>query len=180
MNSTSQAPVSAIDIDHKLHEDFRRRVAEYGIQTQTVDPVLSVLFRTFAQQLETFYADTDRIRLALLDELIAGLGIQRRSARPAQTTVRFVVKSGSQLIEAGTALCGNTASGERLAFRTDLDVAVSPAHVAFIAAYEKGAIQLAAPASLDEKFQAARPVLDPIAVNLGPNPALYFAVENLS
>lgn len=179
MDYASHPVFSAMDIDRKLHEDFRRRVAEYGIQTETVDPVLSVLFRTFAQQLETFYSETDRIRLALLDELISGLGIQRRSARPAQTVVRFVMKSGSQLIESGTPLTGTTAAGERLSFRTDVNVNVSPARVAFIGAYENGALQLGAPAILDERFHAARPALDPVQVDLGPNPALYFAIERL-
>lgn len=176
----SPPAVSAIDIDHKLHDDFRRRVAEYGIQAEAVDPVLSVLFRTFAQQLETLYADTGRIRLALLDELIAGLGIERRSARPAQTVVRFVTGSGVQFVNSGTSLTGTTVSGERLVFRTDVPVNVSPARVALIAAYENGVFQLAAPSSLDERVQAVRPALDPVPVNLGPNPGIYLAFDHLS
>jgi hypothetical protein len=176
----SQPAVSAIDIDHKLHDDFRRRVAEYGIQVQAFDPVLSVLFRTFAQQLETLYADTGRIRLALLDELIAGLGIERRSARPAQTVVRFVTGSELEFVNAGTALSGTTPSGERIVFRTDVPVNVSPVRVALIAAYEGGALQLAAPATLEEQMQAVRPALDPVRVNLGPNPALYLAFDHLT
>src|SRR5579872_4050834 len=80
---------SAVEIDKKLRDDFRRRVKDFGITAEVTDPVLAVLFRTFAQQLETLYSETDRIRLALLDELMANLGMEPRMARPAQTLVRF-------------------------------------------------------------------------------------------
>ena len=80
----SYSNASAIEIDKKLREDFRRRLKDYGVSAELTDPVLAVLFRTFAQQLETLYAQTDRIRLALLDELIANLGFESRMARPAR------------------------------------------------------------------------------------------------
>src|SRR5215469_12608039 len=97
---------SAVEIDNKLREDFRRRVKDFGISAEVTDPVLAVLFRTFAQQLEALYSETDRLRLALLDELIANLGIEPRMARAAQTVVRFLQDQGSQLIAAGTELVG--------------------------------------------------------------------------
>ena len=103
---------SAIEIDKKLRDDFRRRLRDYGISAETTDPILAVLFRTLAQQLENLYSETGRIRLALLDELIAGLGVEQRMARPAQTVARFLVPgAGSQVVEAGTELMGEAQSG---------------------------------------------------------------------
>jgi len=78
---------SAIEIDRKLRDDFRRRLKDYGVSAELTDPILGVLFRTFAQQLEVLYGETDRIRLSLLDELIANLGIEPRMAQPAQSVV---------------------------------------------------------------------------------------------
>ncbi len=171
--------VSAIEIDRKLRDDFRRRLRDFGVSAETTDPVLAVLFRTFAQQLETLYAETGRIRLALLDELIAGLGLDRRMARPAQTIVRFLNASGSQLVEAGTELIGEATTGERLTFTTDAAVAGSAARIAVAATYQDGALQLMPGIEMPEALQARRPALDPVKVNLGPNPALYLAIENL-
>jgi len=62
-------PATAVEIDKKLRDDFRRRLKDFGISAETTDPVLAVLFRTFAGQLEALYSETERIRLALLDAL---------------------------------------------------------------------------------------------------------------
>ena len=122
---------SAIEIDKKLRDDFRRRLRDYGISAETTDPILAVLFRTLAQQLENLYSETGRIRLALLDELIAGLGVEQRMARPAQTVARFLLPgAGSQVVEAGTELMGEAQTGERLTFTTDATIAVSQAAIA--------------------------------------------------
>lgn len=170
---------SAIDIDRKLREDFRRRVKEYGVPTDVIDPVLAVVFRSFAQLLEALYADTGRIRLSLLDELIDGLSIERRSARPAQTVIRFLSDS-LRCIEAGSELLGEAQSGERLTFRTDVLVNVSPARLAMVAVYEAGFLQLTGSNELSERFQNARPALDPVRANLGSVPAIYLVFENLT
>lgn len=170
---------SAIEIDKKLRDDFRRRLRDFGISAETTDPVLAVLFRTFAQQLESLYAETGRIRLALLDELIAGLGIERRMARPAQTVVRFLAATGSHLVEAGTELVGEASSGERLTFTTDAPISVSAARIALGFTYQDGALQLMPGIEIPERFPNVRPSLDPVKVNLGPHPAVYLAVENL-
>jgi len=170
---------SAVEIDKKLRDDFRRRVKDFGISAEVTDPVLAVLFRTFAQQLEVLYAETDRIRLALLDELISNLGMPPRLARPAQTVVRFLLETGQQLIAAGTELVGEAQTGERLTFITDATVAVSRANIAFAAAYQEGALRLASGIEMPDALQALRPSPDPVRVNLGPNPALYLAIENL-
>lgn len=170
---------SAVEIDKKLRDDFRRRVKDFGISAEVTDPVLAVLFRTFAQQLETLYAETDRIRLALLDELIANLGIEPRMARPAQTVIRFLLDRGQNLIAAGTELVAEAESGERLTFITDATVTISAARIAFAMAYQEGALRVVSGVEMPEALQELRPSLEPVRVNLGPNPALYLAVENL-
>jgi hypothetical protein len=170
---------SAIEIDKKLRDDFRRRLKDYGVSAELTDPILGVLFRTFAQQLEVLYGETDRIRLALLDELIANLGIEPRMAKPAQTVVRFLLDRGSQIIAAGTELIGEAETGERLTFTTDATFSVSDAHIAFAATYQDGALQLMSSVEMPEVLQAARPSLEPTRVNLGPNPALFLAIDNL-
>ena len=68
------AQATASEIDRKLREDFRRRLREFGVSAEATDPILAVLFRTFAGQIESLYNETGRIRLALLDELTSELG----------------------------------------------------------------------------------------------------------
>ena len=171
---------SAIEIDKKLRDDFRRRLRDYGISAETTDPILAVLFRTLAQQLENLYSETGRIRLALLDELIAGLGVEQRMARPAQTVARFLLPgAGSQVVEAGTELMGEAQTGERLTFTTDATIAVSQAAIAMAFTYQEGALQLMPGMELPERIQNARPALDPVKVNLGPHPAVILAIEKL-
>jgi hypothetical protein len=172
--------LSAIEIDRKLREDFRRRLKEFGILAEVTDPVLAVLFRTFAQEIERLYSETDRIRLSLLDEFVNGLGIEPRMARPAQSVVRFF--SGSQspmVVPAGTELNSTAATGERLTFTTDSSVQVSSARISLAATYQNGQIQLLPGIEMPEDLQSARPSLDPVAARLGPQSAIYLAVENL-
>lgn len=168
---------TAIEIDSKMREDFRKRLKEYGVSAETTDPVLAVLFRTFAQQLENLYSDTGRIRLALLDELIAGLGIEPRKARPAQAVVRIHGASAPVHIDAGAVLRSQSPTGERFNFSTDAPVTVSGAQIVFGAAYEKNQLRILPGVEMPESFLAARPALDPVKVNLGPNPALFLAVQ---
>ncbi len=173
------ARATAVEIDKKLRDDFRRRLKDFGISAETADPVLAVIFRTFAGQLETLYSDTERIRLALLDELIAGLGIERRAARASQTIVRFLVDRDAELIDAGTELIGEAQSGERLTFTTDASIAASPARLALAATYQDGALQLMPGIEMPEAVAAARPAVDPVKINLGATPALFLALEEL-
>jgi hypothetical protein len=170
---------TAVEIDSKLRDDFRRRLKDYGYASDVTDPILSVLFRTFAQQLESLYSEADRMRLALLDELIGNLGIEPRMARPAQTVARFLLESGTAVLPAGTELIAEAQSGERLTFMTDATIAVSGARIAAVFGYQDGAIQVIPAIEMTEPMHAARPSLDPVRVNLGPNPALFVAIENL-
>jgi hypothetical protein len=170
---------TAVEIDSKLRDDFRRRLKDYGYASDVTDPILSVLFRTFAQQLESLYSETDRIRLAVLDELIGNLGIEPRMARPAQTVARFLLENGAAVVPAGTELLGEAQSGERLTFMTDATVAISGARIAAAFGYQDGSVQAIPGIEMTEALHAARPSLDPVRVNLGPNPAIFLAIENL-
>ena len=77
---------SAVEIDRKLRQDFRDRLKEFGISAEATDPVLAVLFRTFAVELEALYSETGRIRTALLqvvsNVLDFGMSVSRAVAAP--------------------------------------------------------------------------------------------------
>jgi hypothetical protein len=171
---------SILEIDHKLREDFRRRLKDFGITVDVLDPVLAVIFRTFAQQIESVYANTGRIRERLLDELMAGIKLQSHHAHPAQTVVRFV-SSGShnKALRAGTELNAKASSGERLSFSTDISIEISPAQIALALVYQEQHLQLLPGVDISESFAGYRPTYDPVRVNLGMQPAIFLAVENL-
>ena len=171
---------SILEIDHKLREDFRRRLKDFGITVDVLDPVMAVIFRTFAQQIESVYANTGRIREMLLDELIAGIKLPNHHAHPAQTVVRFV--SGgthSKVLRAGTELNAKASSGERLSFATDISIELSPARIALALVYQEQQLQLLSGVDIAESFAAYRPSYDPVRVNLGTQPAIFLAIENL-
>lgn len=172
-------PANLAEIDTKLREDFRRLLVEAGYQHADVnDPVLRILFRSFASQVAAMYASPEHVRKAFLDELIAGLGFEARLARPAQAVVRFYA-SDSYAIAAGTNLSGETPAGDRILFTTDETVTVSAARIAFAATYQAGQIQLAAGLHLPDELLSAQPSYDPAPVWLGPAACVYIVVENL-
>src|SRR5262249_46250057 len=107
---------SAAEIDLKLRDDFNRYLREYGIESTLIDPVLAVLFRTLAAQIHTISSDTDRLKVSLLDELLEGLGFERRYAHPAQLVVRYMCQGDPVHIGAGTTLAGEPEGGGRLNF----------------------------------------------------------------
>jgi hypothetical protein len=170
---------TAAEIDRKLRDDFARRLQDFGITPEASDPVLAVLFRTFARQVEALYSETENIRLALLDELINGLGIRNRSARAAQTIVKLGVDRNPEYVGAGTALAGNTEAGEKVIFTADADVLVSPARIALVATYQKGMLRLAGGIEMPDELRAARPSLESVPASLGGCPAIFIAIENL-
>ncbi len=170
---------TAAGIDQKLRDDFRIRLKDFGMTADASDPVLAILFRTFARQLEVLYSETDGIRLALLDELINGLSIANRAARAAQTIVRFGVDRNAQFLAAGTALAGETETGEKLVFATDTDVTVSNARIAMAAAYQQGSLRLLSGVDMPDEVRSARPSTEPVSADLGGCPAIFLAIENL-
>jgi hypothetical protein len=174
------ASASAVEIDRKLREDFRRRLKDYGISAEASDPVLAVIFRTFAHEIERIYLETGRIRASLLDEFLSGLQIEPRKARPAQSVVRFFLNSETPvLVPEGTELEAVAESGERLTFLSDSAVRVSCARIALAATYQGGLLQLLQSIEMPDALLNAHPSLDPVPARLGPHPALYLAIEDL-
>ena len=150
---------TAAEIFKKMRDDFARRLKDYGVSSEVADPIIAVLFRTVAGQLEAQYSEFERREAALLDELIAGLGIEGRRARPAQTIVRFFGDVARQGVEAGTELLGQTQAGELITFATDVSVQVSTASICLGATYQDGLLQLMSGIELPEGLQSARPSL---------------------
>src|SRR5262245_49328811 len=168
----------ATEIDRKLREDFYRRLKEYGITPEGTDPILAVLFRSFAVQIEDIYREAgEHIPLAVLDELMSGLGMPERRSQPAQTVLRFALPEGREVFEAGTELIGETNSGERLVFATDALLEVSRATIVFAAGYQDGLLQLLSGVELPEEFERAKPSLQPVSARLGPGSAILIAID---
>jgi len=182
---------SAAEIDLKLRDDFRRYLREYGIESTLIDPVLAVLFRTVASQLYTLSSDTDRLRMALLDELMEGLGLERRFAHPAQVVVRYGCQSESAQVGAGTALSSEPESGGRMSFTTDYGITVSDVRIASVFVYQPpndgggpesglgGTLRLLSGIELPAESLRAGPSYGAVPADLGAYPAIYLALENL-
>src|SRR5688572_13738105 len=168
-----------VEIDRKMREDFARRLKEgYGINSETTDPVLAVLFRTFAVQIEDIYKEAgETIPAAVLDELIASLGMPERRSRPAQLVVKFSSPIGEESFEAGTELIGETNSGERLVFALDSDIQISSARLVFAASYQNGQLRPLSGVELPEEFEKSKPSLEPVPASLGPMPAVFLAID---
>ena len=173
--------ISALEIDRKIREDFRRRLKDYGLSGESIDPILAVLFRTFSHQLEGLYNETGHIRLAILDELINNLGFTPRIAHPAQTIVRMMMlrNDRQQLIPAGTELNATAPSGEKLTFTTDESVKLSAARLVMAFTYQDRELQLSPAVDLVESLRAYRPALEGVRCDLGPEPAIFLAFDNV-
>jgi hypothetical protein len=172
---------NVLEIDRKLRDDFRRRIKDFGVTSETTDPLLAVLFRTVAQQIDQVYSDTDRLRQSLLHELMNGLDMQQYLARPAQAAVRLInQQSEPRILRAGTELNAVASSGERLVFSLDATIEISQARIAFALSYQDQAVRLLSGVEMSESLQAMRPSLEPIPISLGPQSALFLAIENVS
>ena len=169
-----------LEIDRKLRDDFRRRVKDFGVSTEVTDPLLAVLFRTVAQQIDQVYSDTAQLRQSLLHELMSGLHLDAYLARPAQAVVRLLNDLGEpRTLRAGTEVNAVASSGERLLFSLDATVEVSRARLAMALSYQDQSVRLLSGVELSETVQALRPSLEAVPVNLGPQPALFLAIEDL-
>lgn len=171
---------NVLEIDRKLREDFRRRVKDFGISTETTDPLLAVLFRTVAQQIDQVYSDTGRLRQSLLLELMQGLHMQQFLARPAQAAVRLVnTQPEARLLRAGTELNAVASSGERMTFSLDATLEVSQARLAAAFTYQNQELRLIPGVQMSDAMEALRPSLEPVPVALGPESALFLAFEKM-
>jgi hypothetical protein len=171
-------PPRPTEIDKKLRDDYRRLLKEYGISTQETDPILAMLFRSFATQIAEVYEQAAQtIPLAILEELMSGLGMQERRARAAQTVVRFTLLADREAFSERTELIGEAASKEKLIFALDTPIEVSTARLALAAIYQKGLLRLHQGTELSKEFEDARPSFEPVAAELGANPAIFLAID---
>jgi hypothetical protein len=172
------SPLRAVEIDKKLRDDFRRMLREYGITTQETDPILAVLFRSLAAQVEEVYQQAaDSIPRAVLDELIAGLGLPERGAQAAQTVLRFALTEGRERFEAGAELIGEAPSKEKLTFALDTEIEVSAAQISLVATYHNRSLRLHNGTGLAKEFEEARPSFEAVPADLGPHPAIFMAID---
>ena len=169
---------TANQIEAELRKDFRARAREYGQDEDRNDPVISLLFRTFADQIEGLYKGLDSAQLSLLDELIGAVEMEPRTARPAQSVVRFRALQPT-VVDPGLSLVGEAESGERLTFLTDAGLTVSRARIAAGLTYQDGSLQLLSGIDLPEDVAALRPNFGAVRANLGSQPAIYLALDNL-
>lgn len=171
-------PPRSIEIDKKLRDDFRRLLRDHGITTQETDPILAVLFRSFSTQIAEVYEQAaESIPIAILDELMSGLGGQERRARAAQTVVKFALQAGREAFEERTELIGEAASKEKLTFALDTAIEVSTARLALVAIYQNGSLRLHHGTELPKELEDARPSFDAVSAELGSNPAIFLAVD---
>jgi hypothetical protein len=171
-------PPRALEIDRKLRDDFRRMLREYGITTPETDPILAVLFRSLAAQVEDVYQQAaDRLPRAMLDELMTGLGLPERGAQAAQTVLRFALPEDHERVAAGTELIGEAPSKDKLTFTLDTAIEVSPAQISLVATYHDGLLRLHDGTGLAHAFEAARPSFEAVPADLGPHPAILMAID---
>lgn len=179
--SAGQHTPTVLEIDRKLREDFRRRVKDFGISADTTDPLLAVLFRTFAQQIDQVYSDAGLLRQSLLHELMSGLQVPQFLARPAQTVVRLMNVSGEpRVLRAGTELDALASSGERISMSLDANLEISGARIAFAFSYQDQALRLLTGVEMTDAMHSYRPTSEAVPVALGQQPALFLAIENFS
>ncbi|MBX3145451.1 MAG: hypothetical protein KF785_01665 [Gemmatimonadales bacterium] len=130
---------SATDIARELREHFTRSLYEVtGAQAQP-DPVLGALFHALAVQVDRVYQEADQVFFAAaLDDLIRGLGMPARLARPAQAVVQFSQLQGRETISSETELIGYQATGAQAVFTPDAPVDIAPTEIVFAAVAEAG------------------------------------------
>ncbi len=176
----AQQTPSVLEIDRKLRDDFRRRVKDFGVTAEATDPLLAVLFRTVAQQIDQVYGDTTQLRQSLLHELMSGLEVQPYLARPAQAVIRVLNDMAEpRVLRAGTELNAATSGGERLIFSLDATMEVSQARLAIALSYQNQTMRVLSGLEMSEGMHALRPSMDAVPVSLGEQPALFLAIENL-
>ena len=171
-------PPRPTEIDKKLRDDFRRLLKEYGVTTQETDPILAVLLRSFAAQIAEVYEQAaESIPMAILDELMSGLGMPEIRARAAQTVIRFSLLNGRESFEEMTELIGESKSRDKLTFTLDASLEVSVARIALVAIYQDGMLRIHRGTELAKELEEARPSFDAAPVELGKNPAIYIAID---
>jgi hypothetical protein len=134
---------SAAELAADLRRDFERALFERYGQLPGQDPVLAALFHATAVQMARVYDEAEQLfPEAVFDDLVSGLGMPPRAARPAQTVVGFTGAAASELVTPDTPLVGINARGEHLPFAVDVPVRVGPSRLVLAAVAEAGRLHL--------------------------------------
>jgi hypothetical protein len=173
-----QIPQSG-EIARKLRHDFAHNLEEkQGERADQTDPILSLIFQSFAAQVAGVYEQAkEAIPLAVLDELMEGVGMPARRARAAQTVMKFTLQDGMQVFEAGTPLIAEGQLREKLTFTLDTAIVATTARIAFAAVYQDGGLRLHQGTETAKVFADVRPAYDAFPAELGVSPALFLAID---
>lgn len=164
----------AADIAAELRSDFRYAFQKEFEQEPTSDPVLAVLFHALAVQIGRVYHEAEEVfPWQVLDDLMAGLGMPRPSASPAQTVVAFTNVDRRERIGSDLPLQGTSKSGERLTFAPDTSIELAPTVLRFSGVAEGGRLHIIPGASLPWGLPWP-PAAVPCTAASGP-PAMLFA-----
>ena len=100
-----------------------------------------------------------------------------RAREAAQTVLRFALKEGRERFEVGAELIGESPSKEKLTFALDTEIEVSPAQISLVAIYHNRMMRLHHGTGLSKEFEEARPSFEAVPADLGPNPAIFMAID---
>ena len=98
---------SAADISAELRNSFVESLYRVTGSQAGPDPVLTAMFESLAVQFDRIYQEADQVFFgAALDDLIRGLGMPARLARPAQAVVQFSQLSARETVSPEIELVG--------------------------------------------------------------------------
>lgn len=178
---------SAAELATELRREFERALFERYGQPPGQDPVLATLFHATAVQLARIYDEAEQVfPEAVFDDLVSGLGMPLRAARPAQTVVGFTGAPTPEVVTPDTPLIGISNRGEHLSFALDVPLRVGPSALVFAAVAEGGRLQIVPGAGLaDDRGGRGAPIplpsattpLAPADARLAPTLFLAFDVD---
>ncbi|HEX2205808.1 MAG TPA: hypothetical protein VHG91_21015, partial [Longimicrobium sp.] len=129
----------AAEVVAELRREFEQEMQQRYRTHASPDPVLGALFQALAVQVARVYDEAERVfPVTVLDDLVAGLGMEPRLAHPAQAVVRFAGVEEREGVSPDTQLFGFTRTGEQIGFAPDEPVELAPTTLAFAALYEGG------------------------------------------
>jgi hypothetical protein len=156
--SLQQPDRTASDIARQLRDEFSRALKDATGADAAPDVTLRVLFHSVAAQVDWIYREADQVFFAAaLDDLIRGLGMPGRLARPAQAVVQFSQLEHREAISSEIELIGFQPNGAQLVFVPDTTLDIAPADLVFAAVAEGGRLTTLPGARLPWVGQAILP-----------------------
>lgn len=179
----SSPPRSALDrttrtaaqVAGDLRRDFEAAMRRESDGPFLPDPVVAVLFQALAAQVGQVYEEARKeFPVAVLEDLMEGLGMPPRLAQPAQTVVRFSGIEQREPVGPDTPLTGYSRTGNLLGFAPDEEIELSPTTLAFAAVYEAGQLYAVSGARVP-----GGPAIPPggVPLDLTAAPTLYLAFD---